>query len=170
MTLTVEQFRAALGRHPSGATIITSVSEDGTPVGATVSAFMSLSIDPPLVVAGLTVDSRTAAAIRSCKRFNVHFVGSAQASHALRFAADERDKFVGVEYDSLEGGSPLLSGFDTYLACQLAASHIGGDHVLLVGRVEAVYMRPDDELSPPVAWYRSGFRRLVDLPVSGIAR
>ncbi len=50
MAVDAATFREALKDFPAGVTIVTSADAAGLPVGATVSAFASLSLEPPLIV------------------------------------------------------------------------------------------------------------------------
>ena len=43
------RFRAILGHYPTGVCVITSIDEDGSPIGMTVGTFTSVSLSPPLV-------------------------------------------------------------------------------------------------------------------------
>src|SRR5215211_1538908 len=86
-------FRDALKDFPSGVTIVTTPDSAGTPLGATVSAFTSLSVEPPLVLVYLSHHSRSCAAIRERGAFAVHFLDRSQPALARRFAADLSNKF-----------------------------------------------------------------------------
>jgi len=83
-----DHFRDALARLPSPVTLVTSASVDGSPAGATVSAFSSLSLDPPLVVLSLDRTSSTLGAIRSRGAFAVHILGDDHRRLAVTFAGE----------------------------------------------------------------------------------
>lgn len=119
----------------SGVTIVTSVAEDGTPVGATVSAFCSLSLDPPLVLVCLNAESRTAEAIQSRGAYAVHFLDESQSALALKFANSQGGKFDDTPFDQGELGLPVLRDCRIRLECLLHAELPGGDHGIFVGRV-----------------------------------
>jgi flavin reductase (DIM6/NTAB) family NADH-FMN oxidoreductase RutF len=159
------EFCAALSAFPAGVTIVTSTRPDGAPVGATVSAFMSLSLQPPLVVVSLVVGSRTTAAIRHRQAFVVHFVSKPNTDLALRFASTDGDKFDGLRYLMTERGTPALEDCGVRLDCSLYAEHEGGDHKIFVGLVEQVRLSQPDGCAP-VAWFGRGFHRLGDALVS----
>ncbi|WP_091741517.1 flavin reductase family protein [Phenylobacterium immobile] len=152
-----ELFRDALSGLPAGVTVITSVDSAGVFVGATVSAFMSLSLDPPLVLASVAASARTALAAQSSGAYAAHIVGAKHQDLAMRFASSNPDKFEGLRYHLSARGVPVLEDFDISLECSLYAEHPGGDHTILVGLVEAVNMV---ERGPPAVWYDRSFHNL----------
>jgi flavin reductase (DIM6/NTAB) family NADH-FMN oxidoreductase RutF len=135
MAVDATTFREALKDFPAGVTVVTSAGAEGEPVGATVSAFASLSLDPPLIVVCLKRESSTVAAVRERGAFAVHILGNDQAALALRFASDGSPKFAGLEYAANEAGVPLLGDCPVRLECELSNELPGGDHVILVGLV-----------------------------------
>jgi flavin reductase (DIM6/NTAB) family NADH-FMN oxidoreductase RutF len=135
MAVDATTFREALKDFPAGVTIVTSADELGQPVGATVSAFASLSLDPPLVVVCLKRESTTVSAIRARQAFAVHILCNDQAQLALRFASDRSPKFEGLEFAANASGVPLLDDCPVRLECELNDELPGGDHVILVGLV-----------------------------------
>jgi flavin reductase (DIM6/NTAB) family NADH-FMN oxidoreductase RutF len=137
MPVEAAQFREALAQCPASVTVVTSADARLNPVGATVSAFSSLSLDPPLILVCLTRESRTTKAIRARQAFAVHVLHAAQASLARRFAADMADKFAGLAYGFNAAGVPCLGEAELRLECTLHAEIEGGDHVIFVGLVDA---------------------------------
>ena len=135
MAVDATTFRDALKDFPAGVTIVTSADATGRPVGATVSAFASLSLEPPLIVVCLKRESATVAAIRDRGAFAVHILGHDQAQLALKFASDRSPKFEGLDYVSNMPGVPLLGDCPVRLECDLSSEMPGGDHVILVGLV-----------------------------------
>jgi 3-hydroxy-9,10-secoandrosta-1,3,5(10)-triene-9,17-dione monooxygenase reductase component len=147
-------FRKAMGSFAAGVTVVT-VCHDGRLVGTTVSAFSSVSMDPPLVMVCLKRDSRTLAALNEAKAFCVNILASDQGDLAHRFAksgADDRFALTAVEAGVC--GAPLLAGATAIVECELHAAHDGGDHEILVGRVLRVVT---DETKTPLVYVRGGF-------------
>lgn len=147
-------FRKAMGSFAAGVTVVT-VCHDGRLVGTTVSAFSSVSMDPPLVMVCLKRDSRTLAALNQAKTFCVNILASDQGDLAYRFAksgADDRFALTAVEAGVC--GAPLLAGATAAVECELHAAHDGGDHEILVGRVLRVVV---DEAKAPLVYVRGGF-------------
>ena len=136
-------FRDALKDFASGVTVITSLDINDEPVGATVSAFTSLSVDPPLILVCLRDESRTTAAIRSRGAFTVHFLDTTQAEWAQKFAMDRPDKFDGLPYSINDLGVPCLDDSRRCLECRLDHEYEGGDHFIFIGLVEGSRLRED---------------------------
>ncbi|WP_454715837.1 flavin reductase family protein [Caulobacter segnis] len=147
-------FRKAMGNFAAGVTVVTAC-HDGRLVGTTVSAFSSVSMDPPLVMVCLKRDSRTLAALSQAKTFCVNILAQEQGDLAYRFAksgADDRFALTAVEAGVC--GAPLLAGCVAAVECELHAAHDGGDHEILVGRVVRVVT---DETKTPLVYVRGGF-------------
>jgi len=157
------EFREALKHFASGVTIVTAADEEGNPLGATVSSFASLSLDPPLVLACLAERSRTVRAIRTRRAFAVHILDRSQHGLARLFATDHADKFEGASYRVNADGVPCLTDCRAVLECRLDGEYAGGDHLILVGRVEQARQSPEFE---PLVYAERGFfglgTRLVD--------
>jgi flavin reductase (DIM6/NTAB) family NADH-FMN oxidoreductase RutF len=140
-----ERFREALKDFPAGVTIVTSADGEGRPLGATVSAFTSLSLRPPLVLVCLREGSRTATGARDRRAFAIHFLDRNQVELARLFAIDDSDKFDQAGYSLNGSGVPCLDTCSKVLECSLEMEYAGGDHVILVGRVENVRQSPQFE-------------------------
>ncbi len=155
-------FKQALGHWPSGVSLVTSQS-DAVPAGMTVSAFLSVSLVPPLIAVCLDQRALTLAVIVSSRRFAVNVLSAGQSGLSERFALKDNEptRFDGVALDSVPGAqSPLISGAVVHLDCALDAMHEAGDHVLCVGRVELALTHP----GLPLIYYASNYRHLA-LPV-----
>ncbi|WP_367133726.1 MULTISPECIES: flavin reductase family protein [Streptomyces] len=131
--MTEQDFRDLMAGVCAPVTVVTA-TEDETPYGATVSAFASLSLRPPMVSAALDRGSGLLARILATGRFGVNVLGAQQEALALRFAHRSAGRFAGVgwEYDR---GLPRLPDAPGWLVCELASVVEGGDHLLLLGAV-----------------------------------
>lgn len=139
MAIADSDFKQALGRWPSGVTVITA-SRNGHHHGMTASAFVSVSLNPKLVLVSLDVTTVTLTVIREVGAFAVNVLAQEQASVSSHFAskATERDRFAGIAHELGENGAPLVNGALAQLECQVYALHPAGDHVLVVGEVTRV--------------------------------
>lgn len=108
MLVEATQFCDALSQFPVDVTVVNSADSQLNPLGATVSAFSSLSLGPPLILVCLTRESRTTKAICIRKAFAVHLLHTAQGNVARCFAADIVDKFAGLAYGFNTAGIPCL--------------------------------------------------------------
>jgi flavin reductase (DIM6/NTAB) family NADH-FMN oxidoreductase RutF len=147
-----DDFRAALSRWATGVTIVTAAG----PVGMTVSAFSSLSLDPPLVTVALAKDAGAHDTLVDAAGFGVHILEDDQQELSTRFATPV-DRFADLHWDEGPFGAPLLHGGVARLACARHAAFDGGDHTILVGRVVQVDVRTGD----PLLYYRGGYRGLA---------
>ncbi|WP_422125806.1 flavin reductase family protein, partial [Streptomyces graminilatus] len=135
------EFRRVLGNFATGVTVITAPAGKGgtTPAGFACQSFAALSLDPPLVVFMVGRTSRTWPLIARAGVFCVNVLSAGQGELCRGFAKSGADKFAGVEYDtSPASGSPRLVGAAAWIDCTIQAVHTGGDHLIVVGRVDAL--------------------------------
>ena len=156
MTIDPSTFRATLGRFASGITVVTAADAEGRDVGMTVSAFSSLSLDPPLILVCVDHGASVAPVLEHCDRFAINVLSEEQEPLSRRFAEREVDRFDGVAYHRGEHGIALLDGALAHLECRVHARYPAGDHTILVGAVEATALNEGH----PLLYYRGGYGRL----------
>ncbi|WP_424863289.1 flavin reductase family protein [Streptomyces sp. MMS24-I29] len=139
------EFRRVLGHFASGVTLVTAHDPgdgDGAPgsaAGFACQSFASLSLDPPMVAFMVARTSTTWPRIARAGAFCVNVLGASQEALCRSFAVSGADKFAGVAYEPAPmTGSPLLGGVPAWIDCRIHAVHTGGDHLIVVGRVEAL--------------------------------
>ncbi|MFD9881721.1 flavin reductase family protein [Streptomyces alboflavus] len=124
---------------PSAPSAPPALSAPPTPAGFACQSFASLSLDPPLVSFMVARTSTTWPRIARAGVFCVNVLGAGQGDLCRAFAVSGADKFAGVEYDAAPvTGSPRLAGAPAWIDCVVHAVHTGGDHLIVVGRVEAL--------------------------------
>jgi flavin reductase (DIM6/NTAB) family NADH-FMN oxidoreductase RutF len=136
---TPQEFRRTMAMLPTGVTIITAKGADG-PAGATANAVVSLSLEPPLMLACLDRGSRTLDVVREAGSFGINVLGATQEGLAREFATKvpHSEKFRDVSHAERQG-APMIDGAVAWIVCRLSEMHAGGDHELLIGEVvEAV--------------------------------
>jgi flavin reductase (DIM6/NTAB) family NADH-FMN oxidoreductase RutF len=147
-------FRQALGRFASGVTIV-SVRDAETPRGLTVSAFLSLSLTPPLV--GVSIDGHASLhePVSRVERFGVSVLAQDQGRLSDYFA----NRPVGAVADPFVdlAGHPVVGGALAQLVCRVVQRVPTGDHTFVVGEVEHVALAE----GAPLLYFRSGYRRLA---------
>lgn len=131
-----ESFRRVMGRFTTGVAIITTRDATGDH-GMTVNSLTSVSLDPPLLLCCLSQDSRTATAVQQAGSFVVNILARDQMALSNRFARNGGDHFEDVRIERRLDGLPVISGGIGSLVCSVTAAHAGGDHVIVVGLVEA---------------------------------
>lgn len=151
-----DDFRATLGRFATGVTVITTTAGERD-YGMTVSAFASLSLEPPMVLVCLDEGATMNRLLGEGAAFGVNVLAAGQEALSRRFASgDPADRFAGVGYSRGALGAPLLDGTLAWLECTVAARHPGGDHAIVVGRVAETGVRE----ARPLLYYRSGYASL----------
>ncbi|MFJ5268204.1 flavin reductase family protein [Streptomyces sp. NPDC088358] len=141
------EFRRVLGNFATGVTVVTAPEGHGDtgPAGFACQSFSSLSLDPPLVCFMVGRTSTTWPRIARAGVFCVNVLGAHQGDLCRGFAVRGADKFAGVGYDAAPvSGSPRLTGTAAWIDCTIHAVHTGGDHLIVVGRVDALGTGDDD--------------------------
>ena len=140
-------FRDALGLFATGVVVITSAGNAGGNgdrsgyLGATVSSFSSVSLDPPLILFSIGRQSKAFAAWQSVDAFAVNILSENQSAISTRFARALTDKWDGVNASTGLGGTPLLSDALAWIECRSYAKYDGGDHLIIVGEVLSLTAR-----------------------------
>ncbi|MBT8087178.1 MAG: flavin reductase family protein [Gammaproteobacteria bacterium] len=146
-------YRRALSLFATGVSVVTALDSEGNPVGITVSSFNSVSLDPPLVLWSVGLESMSYEAFTSADHFAVHVLGKGQEDLCDHFAKRVPDKFGGLDWGSGFGGAPILPDFAACFECSTEHVYPGGDHQIVVGRVHRFEYRD----SEPLIIYQSRF-------------
>jgi flavin reductase (DIM6/NTAB) family NADH-FMN oxidoreductase RutF len=155
-----QEFREALGLFATGIAVVTATTEGRDRIGATVSSFNSVSLDPPLVLFSMARSSRAFPAWQSVAHFAVNVLAEHQDATSTKFARALGDKWEGARYVEGENGAPLLRDSLASFECARYANYDGGDHIIIVGRVLAVRLRRRAD-AVPLIFFRSKYRRLA---------
>ncbi|MBV6495299.1 MAG: flavin reductase [Acidobacteria bacterium ACB1] len=153
-----EEFRRAMSHFASGVTVITTRDAAGAPHGITVSAFCSLSVEPPLVLACINKMTGSHYAFIERRAFVVHILGEHQRHVSEQFAEPLLDKFAGMPLQETESGLPVITGALVTLECSLVQNYDGGDHSILVAEVKSSTVND----AKPLIYFRGDYR-LIDL-------
>ncbi|MES9592722.1 flavin reductase family protein [Streptomyces sp. NPDC094045] len=149
------EFRDAMALLAAPVTIITTVDGDGCRRGFTASSVTSVSLDPPLVLVGVTRGSSCHRPLLARGEFVVNVLGDRHGPLARRFAAAGADRFAGGEFESWPSGDlPYLPDASVLLRCTLADVVPAGDHDLLLG--SPVEVRTSGS-SGALVWYQRSF-------------
>ena len=161
MSIGSEEFRDALRHFPSGVTIVSMLDpESGNPHGLTVSAFASVSPQPPLIL--VAIDHRSSAYHLLEKEgavFAVNILAHDQVEQSNRFAwVKDVDRFAEGDWGTAVTGAPILKDALAWLDCKVHARYKAGTHTIYLGEVQASDVpRPDE--APLIYWNR-GYRHL----------
>lgn len=156
MSIDPDLFRAVLGRFSTGITIVTVRDRDGRDHGMTVSAFSSLSLDPPLVLVCIGNDATMSPVMAVADTFAVNVLSSTQESLSRRFAGHLDDRFFDVPVTRSIHGDAVLEDVLASLECRVVARYPAGDHVIVIGEVHAGAAHD----ARPLLYYRGGYAQL----------
>lgn len=151
-----DSFRAALGRFASGITIVTARDGQGRDHGMTVSAFSSISLEPPLVLVSIGHEASMHDLLKEVRQIGISVLSTNQEALSRRFADPESDRFDGVGYTRGESGVALLDDALVHLECSVTARHEAGDHTLMICGVD----RAAASDGRPLLYYRGGYAQL----------
>jgi flavin reductase (DIM6/NTAB) family NADH-FMN oxidoreductase RutF len=131
--------------------VVTALDRD-RPHGTTVSAFASLSLDPPMVLVALDRRSDVLALVRRTGRFGVNVLASSHVELALAFARKGAAKFTGVPW-VVEHGVPRIPDAGGFLACRVDRLVDGGDHLVVLADV----LNAETVAAPPLTYHARTF-------------
>lgn len=159
MELDGRELRNALGRFATGVCLITAVTDEGEPLALTANSFSSVSLDPPLVLWNLQNNSEVFALYSGAKHYAINVLAGNQQELSSRYAR-KGDHVLDPEHFTLgeNGGAPIITDALVSFECTLDATHPGGDHLIIVGRVDAMNVRPEGE---PLVFYSGAYRALA---------
>ncbi|MFG2135351.1 flavin reductase family protein [Streptomyces sp. NPDC048650] len=162
-----DEFRAALSRLAAGVVLITAHDPDGGPhgedAGMTATAFLSVSLEPPLVMVSVRNDSRMDDLLALQPLWAVSVLAESQRHIAGRFAMKGRisDRLLFEDIAHVRGeaaGAPLIGGALATLECRTEQRVVAGDHTLVIGRVLAASAPGED--AGPLTYFRGKYRNL----------
>ncbi|MGH7639067.1 MAG: flavin reductase family protein [Gemmatimonadaceae bacterium] len=161
MPVTPDLFRAVLGRFASGVTILTTRNAREEDHGMTASAFCSVSLEPPLVLACIENTTDMYRMLRVDEQFGVSILAEAQEALSRRFAELPANRFDGIGYTRGDSGVILLDDAIAHLECRCVARHEAGDHDIVIGAVEDARVEATAAgAGRPLLYYRGGYAQL----------
>lgn len=146
-------LRRGFTLYPRGVMAV-AARVDGDLVGLAVSAFVSVSLEPPLILICIDRESRTWPRLARAGSIGVSVIAEDQTWLAKQLASRSADRFAGAEFTERATGALLLEGSVTQLECTIDSVLEGGDHLMVLLRV--VGMSGDTEKAPLV-WHDSTF-------------
>ena len=154
-------FRKVLGAFPTGVTVIAAVA-DGRPAGLAVGSFFSVSLEPPLVGFCVQKSSGSWARIKEADHFVVNVLGEGQDGVSNQFASKMEDKFEGLDWTpAVRTGGPRLDGCLAHIDCTRWAVHDGGDHDIVIGKVEHLELDSDED--GPLIFFKGKYGKIAPL-------
>lgn len=149
-------FRSVLGRFASSVTVLSARDSTGKDYGMTVSAFSSVSLEPPMVLACVDKTASIYPTLLVTDVIGISILAEGQESCSRRFAEKDADRFDDLEIQRGARGVALLRDALAHLECRIIARHDGGDHTIFVAAVEQA--RAFD--GSPLLYYRGGYAQI----------
>ena len=161
MTISSEDFKDALRHFAAGVTVV-AAGAGAERYGMTVSAFVSVSADPPLVAVFLNSEKRIHELLApEGAGFGVSILGEDQAEVSNRFAfSKDEDRFAADNWGTATTGAPVLLDAVAWLDCVVEERQPAGSHVMVLGRVVASRVEREDV--PPLVYWNRAYRRLTE--------
>lgn len=179
-------FRQVMGHFATGVTVVTTNSK-GVLGGLTVNSFCSVSLDPPLVLVCVELQSNTIPLFRESGIFAVNMLTEEQEELSRCFATPNKDRFGAFCHApnyTVATGAPVLTDVLAFVDARIVAEYPGGDHAIFLGQVEAIgfggkvlFINEEDSENyhqsghnghtairneKPLTYYRGQYRRIAD--------
>ena len=174
LALTSDTFRLVMGHFATGVSVVTTFLDEPErggasgatpsrrPLGITVNALSSVSLEPPIVLVALDRSRRITPVVHAHRRFAVNVLGERQQALSDCFAgaavSPDREAFCGAAWRPGTTGLPLLDGAIATLECTISGTFQAGDHDLFLGRVDALANEPQHAM--PLLFYRRRYLRI----------
>jgi flavin reductase (DIM6/NTAB) family NADH-FMN oxidoreductase RutF len=148
------RFRDALGTFATGVTVV-STRADELVHGMTANGFMSVSLEPALVVVSIASGARMCELLNRTRRYGVSVLACDQEPVSRHFAGRPAQEEIPLtEID----GVPLVAGAMTHVVADVVDAHPAGDHTLFIGEVSHFEHRPGE----PLIFHSGTYRTLLD--------
>lgn len=158
MPIPVDQFKHIMRQWASGVTVVTMQAE-GRKHGLTVSGFLGVSLEPPLVLISIGEELTSDALLKESAAFVVNFLREDQSELSDRFAGrlGAVDRLEGVPTHPSTTGAPILKECLAWLDCRVVITQTAGDHILYIGEVMAAGL---NEHAKPLLYWNADYRQL----------
>jgi flavin reductase (DIM6/NTAB) family NADH-FMN oxidoreductase RutF len=170
MSVSTLEFRTAIGQFATGVTVVTVLDGD-RPRGVTVNALSSVSLSPPMVMIALGRTRSIVPTLDATRRYALNILAEHQQWLSDCFAGanvtPNRDVFCGAGWHAGDLGLPVLEGAIATMECEVVDRFEVGDHLLYVGRVEAVTL--SDPAAPPLLYHRRRYLRIERATTTRVA-
>jgi len=150
------QFRDAMGQFATGVVVI-STELDGDAHAMTANAFMSGSLEPPLVLVSVGCSARMHDKVRQSRVFGVSMLSQGQLAVSNHFAGKSTPGHA-PKFERLQG-LPVVAGASLQLAAELRHEYPCGDHTLFVGEVLA--LRTPEVKQRPLLFHAGRYDKLA---------
>lgn len=147
-------FRAAMGKFATGVTIITT-EVDQKVYGMTANAFMSVSLNPKLIVVSIGEKATMNQNLQRTDHFAVSVLNAQQEDLSAYFAGQIKEE-RNIDFDTLNG-LPVIPNALANITCKMYDSVVAGDHTLYIGEVTDLRIQDGE----PLAFFEGKYKKLV---------
>ncbi|GAA2514261.1 flavin reductase family protein [Winogradskya humida] len=154
-----DELRKAFTLYPRGVMAV-AAQIDGAPVGLAVSAFVSVSLDPPLLALCIDAGSRTWPVLSTAGTIGVSVLTEEHAWLGRQLASRTRDRFADAKFDETARGALLLTDAAARFECETESVSPGGDHLIVLLKVVSMDADPSRR---PLVWHDSQFAAVTSL-------
>jgi flavin reductase (DIM6/NTAB) family NADH-FMN oxidoreductase RutF len=158
MPIPVNQFKHVMRHWVSGVTIVT-MQADQRRHGLTVSGFLGVSLEPPLVLISIGQELLSHRLLQENAAYVVNFLREDQSDLSDRFAGrlGTSDRFEGLTTHAAATGAPILEDCLAWLDCRVVATQPAGDHTLYIGEVVAAGVNSQ---AKPLVYWNADYREM----------
>ncbi|MGR8979948.1 MAG: flavin reductase family protein [Gammaproteobacteria bacterium] len=160
MAISGADFKKALQHWGSGVAVVATQSEKFGAQGMTVTAFCSLSVNPPQILVCINESADTGEGIKESGHFSVNVLKSDQDNISNQFAggSSQQQRFENTTWEAGNSGMPILSESLMSLVCKVVdIIPSSGTHNIIIGEVEDTVCRDGE----PLLYYRSAYHKLA---------
>lgn len=157
MSFDSRELRDALGCFATGVTVITTVDEQQQAMGMTANSFSSVSLEPPLVLWCLQDSSDVYETFATPRYFAINILTQEQVELSNQYARKDQHALDPEHFSPGKHGAPIIHNALVSFECELEATYDGGDHLIIVGRVQDMQRSSKGE---PLLFYAGGYREL----------
>lgn len=160
MTVGADDFKQAMQLWASGVTVVTTHSEKFGIQGMTVTAFSSVSVNPPQILVCINESADTGTGIQESQRFAVNVLSSTQQDVSNQFAggSSQEQRFQNTPWTAGITGSPILDNSIMSLECNVTEKIHAGTHWIIIGKVQNCVCRSGE----PLLYYRGAYQQLMN--------
>ena len=141
-----KNLRNVLSKFATGVTIVSTIDDDGKPVGMTVNSFTSVSLDPPLVLWNIGINQPSYDIFLNAKGYSVSILSKNQRDICNLFSSSVDNKFNNIDFVLSDNGFPIIQKSLAWFDCLKWNNYPGGDHQILVGEVINFQANENDPL------------------------
>lgn len=146
-------FRTAMGKFATGVTVITAKSDD-TVRGMTANAFMSVSLNPKLVLISVDENAHLKKYIQLSQTFAVSILNETQHDLSAYFAGQNKER-MDIDFNWFNG-MPTIQDSLVNLTCDVHDVVVAGDHTLYIGKVTDVCLNEGE----PLTFFGGAYKQL----------